>query len=83
MWLCHRSNALLAYEKSTNDQQRTVSDALGPAKCDTIVSSQCLVNDKVGDEGALEKSVFSGRGIKLDKCVSSGCGISFVVDDKH
>lgn len=78
----HRSNALLGYEKSSNDQQRTVSDALEPAKCDTIVSFQCLVNDKVTDKGVHEKSVFSSRGIKLDKCVFTGCDIRFVVDDK-
>ena len=55
----HRSNALLAYEKSSNDQQPTVSDALGPEKYDTV-SSQCLVNDKVADKGANKKNVFSG-----------------------
>ena len=69
-----RSNAILAYEKSSNDQQRTVSDALGP-----MVS---LVYEKIVDKGAHEKSVFSGRRIKLDKRVFNGCDIRFVVDNK-
>ena len=29
-----------------------------------------------------EKSVYTGRGINLHKCVFSGCNNTFVVDDK-
>ena len=79
----HRSNALLAYEKSSMKQQQTVSDALGPEKRATIVTSQCLVDDKVEDKGSHEKSVFTSRGFKLDNCVFSGCNIRLVVDDKE
>ncbi len=64
-------------------QQQTVSDALGPEKRATIVSSQRLVDDKVEDKGSHEKSVFTSRGFKLDNCVFSGCNIRFVVDDKE
>ena len=28
------------------------------------------------------KSVYTGRGIILEKCVFSGCNITFVADDK-
>ena len=59
-----------------------VSDALGPAKCDTIVSSQCLVNDKLAHKGAHEKSVFMVEGLNWTSAFFSGCDISFVVDDK-
>ena len=33
-------------------------------------------------ERCCEKSVYTGRGINLEKCVFSGCNITFVVDDK-
>lgn len=79
----HRSNALLAYEKSSIEQQQTVSDALGPEKRDSIVSSQCLADYKVEDKGNHEKSVSTGRGINVEKCVFNGCNIKFVVDDKE
>ena len=33
-------------------------------------------------ERCCEKSVYTGRGINLEKCVFSGCSITFAVDDK-
>ena len=32
-------------------------------------------------ERCWEKSVYTGRGINLEKCVFSGCNITFVVDE--
>ena len=42
-----------------------VSDALGPAKCDTIVSSQCLVNDKLAHKGAHLITIKAILGVNL------------------
>ena len=45
-------------------------------------SSSCLNSFSNESERCCEKSVCTSRGINLEKCVFSGCNITFVVDDK-